>query len=183
MFEDIIKELIRGLISYLKVKKFNLAKGVEEEALQNFKLLKKQYPDILQKEIFVCFSVQPTLGSDPTISYLMVDHLKYLGFQLGEEDQNEVEEYQGMLKNPSSIGKYPRMQNPKPKPLKEIGNISVGDTYEQPRPTSIRKPTIINYKCFTIETDEFGNGKVLTPGVLEKRRRRRRARFLVFGDM
>ena len=77
--------------------------------------------------------------------------------------------------------KYPRMQNPKPKPLKEIGNISVGDTYEQPRPTSIRKPKIINYKCFTIKTDEFG--KVLTPGVLEKRRRRRRARFLVFGDM
>ena len=165
MFEDIIKELIRGLISYLKVKKFSLAKGVEEEALQNFKLLKKQYPDILQKEIFVCFSVQQTLGSDPTISYLMVDHLKYLGFQLGEEDQNEVEEYQGMLKNPSSIGKYPRMQNPKPKPLKEIGNISVGGTYE---------PTITNYKCFTIKTDEFG--KVLTPGVLEKRRRRRRAR-------
>ena len=81
MFEDIIKELIRGLISYLKVKKFNLAKGVEEEALQNLKLLKKQYPDILQKEIFVCFSVQQALGSDPTISYLMADHLKYLGFQ------------------------------------------------------------------------------------------------------
>ena len=76
-----------------------------------------------------------------------------------------------------------RRRRRKPKPLKEIGNISVGDTYEQPRPTSIRKPKIINYKCFTINTDEFGNGKVLTPSVLEKRRRRRRARFLVFGDM